>query len=301
MTENNANTFAGNIVDWYTEYTAPATGPLTPSLSLIKNGSASLTLAGTNTYSGTTAINAGKLYINNFSAGGGAITVSNGATLGGNGIVNSTNVIVLKGGAIEAGGGTANGTLQVNKLTLGSVSSDASMLNLAVSASLDVTNANGLKIQSGAGSVTINLVASVPATGAYPLITYDGALQGTGFPAFQLGSLPAGISGYLSNDTANASVDFVATLVTVARWSGSLSSVWSTNVLASPKNWVLNSDGVTAIDYVDGENVRFDDTSTNPTVNISVCQCVARLRDDQQYGCELCHRRQLTVSPARPA
>ena len=79
-----------------------------------------------------------------------------------------------------------------------------------------------------------------------------------------------GVQGGLSNDVANSSVDLVVTRVTVPRWSGALNAVWSTSTLAAPKNWVLNSDGVTPLDYVDGEAVRFDDSAVHPTVSISV-------------------------------
>jgi phospholipase C len=269
VTENNSTTFGGNIVDWFTEYTAPATGPLTPTLSLVKNGAAALTLAGANTYSGTTVINAGKLYVNNSSTGGGAITVNTNATLGGSGIINSA-VTVKNGGAIETGDGTGNGNTQIKGLALGSANGDLSVLNLSAAAILNVTNNNGLVLNGGAGSVTVNVGGTISSLGGVPLITYKGALGGTGFAAFQLGSTPAGVLGYLSNDTANASVDFVATQVTIPRWTGSLSYEWSTNTLGSPKNWILDSDGVTPLDYIDGENVKFDDTAASPTVTINV-------------------------------
>jgi autotransporter-associated beta strand protein len=269
VTENVPTTFAGDIVDWYTEYTAPATGSLLPTLSLVKSGPAALTLTGTNTYSGTTVINAGVLYINGPSTGGGAVTVENTATLAGNGVVDSP-VTVQNGAAIQTGDVTGNGALSLTSLTLGSVSSDASVLNLTPSAELTVTAANGLLIQSGTNSVTVNVGGSISSLGAVPLISYNGSLAGTGFAAFQLGSTPAGVSGYLSNDTAHATIDFVTTLVTIPRWTGALSSEWSVSVLASPKNWVLDSDGVTPVDFINGENVKFEDTAVNTSVSINV-------------------------------
>ena len=269
VTENDPTTFAGSIVDWYTEFTAPVTGPMTPTFSLVKNGPAALTLTGANTYSGATIINAGKLYINNSSTGGGTVTVNTNGTLGGDGIITSA-VTVKNGGAIETGDGTGNGNLELKSLALGSATGDQSVLNLNPGAILNVTNSNGLVLNGGAASVTINVNGTIDSLGVVQLLTYNGTLGGTGFAGFQLGTIPAGVVGHLSNDVANASVDFVTTQVTIPRWSGALSTLWSTNTLASPKNWVLDSDGATPLDYIDGENVKFEDGAVNPTVNLSV-------------------------------
>ena len=262
--ENDATTFAGNIVDWYTEYAAPNTGPLSPTLSLIKSGAATLTLTGSNTYSGTTVISAGGLVVNGTSTGGGAVTVATNAFLGGAGLITSA-VTVQNGGTIQTGGGN----LTLRSLTLGSAAGNAATLDLTPSVLLAVTNNNGLVLNGGANSVTVNISSGITSLGAVPLISYAGTLGGTGFAAFQLGALPPGVLGHLSNDTAHAYIDFVATQVTTPRWTGVVSSQWNTNVLASPKNWVLNADGVTPEDYVDGENVIFDDTATNTSVIIS--------------------------------
>ena len=268
VTENDATTFAGDIMDWYTEYTAPVTGTMLPTLSLVKNGPAALTLTGTNSYSGTTIINAGQMNFYGSSTGGGVVTVNANATLGGSGVLNSA-VTVKNGGAMVTGSGAGDGNLQISGLALGASSGDVATLNLTPAAVLNVTNLNGLVLNGGVASATINVSGDITSVGVTPLITYNGALGGAGFAGFQLGSLPPGVSGYLSNDTANVSVDFVATLVTVPRWTGALSTAWTTNALASPKNWILDSDGVTPIDYVDGENVRFDDTAANSSVVIN--------------------------------
>ena len=72
-------------------------------------------LTAANTYSGPTAVNAGKLYIDG-SQRHGAVTVANGATLGGNGSLASGTVTVEDAGSIEAGYG-GSGSLTLAGLT----------------------------------------------------------------------------------------------------------------------------------------------------------------------------------------
>ena len=264
ITQNNPYTYSGGISDVQAEYNAG--GSSTPTLSLIKNGSAALTLSGPGTFTGTATISVGKLYLNNSFTGGGIVTVASSATLGGSGSVSSV-VTVNSGGIIEAGSGSGSGTLNLNSLTLSGIAT----LNLALNstpATLNVTVNNGLVANGGANSVTINVGGSAFAMGQYPLITYAGSLGGSGFVAYKLGTLPARVSASLVNNTANHSIDLLVS--PMGRWSGALGSEWSTNTLASPKNWVLYADGVTPADYVNGDAVLFDDTATNTTVDISV-------------------------------
>ena len=56
-------------------------------LSLVKTGSGTLAIMGSNSYSGTTAVNNGTLLVMGGHGGGGAYTVASGATLGGLGTI----------------------------------------------------------------------------------------------------------------------------------------------------------------------------------------------------------------------
>jgi len=268
ITQNNPFTFAGEICDWFTEYTSPLMGPLTPVLNLVKNGPAALTLTGSNTYSGTTTINAGKLYINGAVTGSGMIVVNNGGTLGGSGSIGSTNIIVQNKGSIETGSGSGLGNLQLNSVTFGSTTTDTSTLNVSTAAMLNVVQTNGLIINSGTHSVVVHVAGPILFPGTFPLISYQGAIGGNGFGSFSLGSLPPGVAGLLSNDTTHHVVNLIVVQVGALRWTGKASSEWSTNIIATPKNWLL-ANGVTAADYADGEQARFDDSSTNPLVNLN--------------------------------
>ena len=69
--------------------------------SLVKAGSGVLTFTGTNLYTGSTTVNAGKLVVNGSTATG-AVTVASGATLGGSGTVGGATTI-QSGGHLAVG------------------------------------------------------------------------------------------------------------------------------------------------------------------------------------------------------
>jgi rhamnogalacturonan endolyase len=105
-TKNTTNTFAGYIGN-------------SGVTSLIKVGTGTLTLSGTNSYSGGTTVSSGILLVNNTNgsaSGSGTVAVNSGGTLGGTGIISGA-VTVQNGGALAPG--NPLGTLTVsNNLTL---------------------------------------------------------------------------------------------------------------------------------------------------------------------------------------
>ena len=130
--------------------------------SVLQIGSGTTTLTGANSYTGTTVVNAGTLYINvNQSSASGSVTVASGAKLGGTGTVGGA-VTVQSGGQLTPGTSpgifTASNGLQ---LSAGSVfeweliANDATVADRGVD--FDGVNVTGgtLTIEDG---VTSNLV-----------------------------------------------------------------------------------------------------------------------------------------------
>jgi autotransporter-associated beta strand protein len=99
----------------------------TNPLAIVKSETNTWTLAGTNTYTGTTTVNAGTLLINgNQSASSGAVTVNNSAILGGTG---SSGAVVT----INTGGTIAPGATSVESLETGTVNlADGSTLAIDI-------------------------------------------------------------------------------------------------------------------------------------------------------------------------
>ena len=128
-------------------------GTVSGGFDLTKSGSGSLTLSGTNSYTGTTTVGGGTLVVTGTlnGSGAGAVTVGNGATLAGTGTVNGG--LTIQSGATLAPGvsGTNSGvgTLTVNGgLTIASggtlsvdLASSSSYDQVAVTGAVDVGSA----------------------------------------------------------------------------------------------------------------------------------------------------------------
>jgi fibronectin-binding autotransporter adhesin len=159
--EGTATAFKGTLVDG-------GAG----SLSLVKDGAATLTLTGANTYTGTTTINAGTLLVDNATGRGtgvGTVTVAAGAALGGTGTVG--NVIAL--GDIRPGD-AAPGTLTTGALSLGGGSL---FLDLASSASFDsvVDSADGTAVQLNGTTLSLN-IGAVETGNTFKILSVPGTL-----------------------------------------------------------------------------------------------------------------------------
>jgi len=169
---------SGNITD----------GNTGAKISVVVVNGGTVTLTGTNTYTGFTEVEAGTLLINgNNSAANGGTFVDNTGTLGGIGTVGgNTNVF---GGTVTGATTTTVGTLSfAGSLTFGGEGPGGTYLanlNGALSDLLAITNM--LNIFSGTG---LSIVGSADNVTTYVLATF-GARQGTFDPALVTG-IPAG-------------------------------------------------------------------------------------------------------------
>jgi autotransporter-associated beta strand protein len=179
--------------------------------NLIKTGSGTLVLNGTNIYTGNTIISNGTL---NLTTSGvisksPQITIASGATFSDSGIVT-----VGSGGIISSGGGTlsvggvliaTNGIIGTLAAPIGNLSLNNSMLQFSVAAGN--TNASVGTLSLGGSGNMIN-IAALPTNFPvqYLLIKYSSL---SGSFNLTLGALPGGYVGFLSNNTANSSVDLI--------------------------------------------------------------------------------------------
>ncbi len=158
-----------------------------------KSGAGTVVFAGDNTYTGTTTVSAGSLFINGSqSAANGVLTVASGATLGGSGAI---------GGAVNVAGTLAPGnsieSLSMGALSFSNGSTFAVELNSSVASSVgaDLAVASGGLSLDGTVTLTLNDIALTPAAFSvgtkFSLINYSGSWN-NGLFTFGAGTLADG-------------------------------------------------------------------------------------------------------------
>ncbi len=122
------------------------------TLNLAKGGAGTiLSLAGNNSYNGTTVINAGALLVNGTHTGGGAYTVNAGGSLGGTGTINAP-VTVMAGATLAPGAGIGTLTINGNLTLSGNVTVE---IDSTASPPNDHCVVAGSLINAGSGSIHV--------------------------------------------------------------------------------------------------------------------------------------------------
>ncbi|HEY3861590.1 MAG TPA: hypothetical protein VGO59_06840 [Verrucomicrobiae bacterium] len=198
--------------------------------------------------------------------------VAGTVTAGTSGTIN-INGGALSAGSIVSGGGASvlnvtNGTLTITgaagtaSAPLSSVSIVNSSLDLALG--IGATNMAAANLAVGGATNVIN-ITSVQPSASYPaqftLIKYAAGNAGAAFN-FGLGTVPLLCAGYISNNTANGSIDLVLTSGPfIDTWSGAVNGDWDTATL----NWLAGG----AVAYHDGAFVRFLDGADTGVINLT--------------------------------
>lgn len=260
------------------------------SFPIVKWGTGTWTLNGTNTFTGALNVNQGKIVLGpngsisnaspvNISSGAlfdvsavpGGWVLGGGKTLTGSGIVTGSVVTAASGTpVITPGSSTTQGTLSIsNNLSLNggvtlnyNLSSDPTGL---VNPS-DLIIVAGNLTATGVNTFTLgNYLNGLISNGTYPLISFKGTLTGdannfavTGFPNL-------GQSGYIITTTTNVSLVVTGVQPAILVWRGTdpvNPSFWD---IATTTNWL---NGTTPTAFNNFDLVTFNDTATNFNVNL---------------------------------
>ncbi len=216
-------------------------------INITKQDNGSWTLAGANTYTGTTTVSAGTLGFSSSSSNVGSVTVASSAGL-------------------RVGAAGANSTtLTATTLTLGAGGSSSLTLDFN---SLDTTAplvSTGVFAANGTVNVTLQN-GGVLSSGTHKLIAYSSLAGGGTFSGspFTLG--PRSTGTLVNNGTSELDLN-----VTADRpiWTGADNGNWIAAATTPNKNWKLQN-AATATDYLEGDNVLFDDSAPgSTTISIS--------------------------------
>jgi autotransporter-associated beta strand protein len=254
---NTDTTYRGTI----TEDSGRATSYRT---AVTKVGSGTLTLTGTNAFSGGVKVNGGTLLVDGIQGmlSNSVVTVATNALLGGNGYITG-RVTVQSGGAIAPG--ESAGILTVsNGLTLVNTTLYFDLASVTNAGSNDsIAMRLGTLTLTGTNTVVPNFLDGVLTNGTYTLVSGGAATAGGATNLAWAGPTGTRQTMTLSTDTPGAILLNVTGNAATLSWQGANGNVWDLN---NTTNW--NNGGVTD-SFFNADAVIFDDTSANGNVDIT--------------------------------
>ena len=194
---NRSSEVSGVIADFDPCGCAPA-----GSGSLEKVGTGTMILSGTNTYTGTTAVNGGVLDVQGSIASSGLTTVNANAALTGVGTVGHT--VIASGGIFLPGNGTPGSSMTVS----GNLAFQSGALYLVQLNSTTATFANVTGTAALNGTVGASFAVGSNVLSRYTILTAAGGRSDI-FAGVDTLGLPAGFVATLSYDSTHAYLNFV--------------------------------------------------------------------------------------------
>ncbi|HEU6447596.1 MAG TPA: autotransporter-associated beta strand repeat-containing protein [Verrucomicrobiae bacterium] len=253
---------AAVTIDAAVNYIFSGAGSLDGAMALVKTGTGSATLNTTNHFTGGTTVSNGTLLVNG-ALDQSTVSVKNGATIGGNGILGKSPALET-GANIAPGGADLSGTLTIsNALTeSGGINNyfDLSDDPTGLSKTNDQIVIVGTLTASGKNIIRVNLPDGPLANGTYTLFRFANFIGSlTNFTLINA-------NGILTNSPGEIDilVNNIRTPGNLTWLGGNSGNTWDNGTTT---NW-LNGGNADAFEFFD--TVLFDDSgSATPAINLS--------------------------------